>query len=272
MTNTRFTNTTITSADGTSINFYSIGSGPGLVIVHGTFRSATDYEQLALSLSGSFTVYIPDRRGRGASGAQGDEYSLMKEKEDVDAVLKHTGSTFLFGHSFGGAVALEVALNNARVKKLAVYEPAVSIDNPLPVHLLPPIHAALANGQNEFAFVEVMKILSEGSIPESRLTKMAGAIIGSAMWPQFQRLLVTVPAEISAIHQTHGTYGRYRLLTVPTLLMYGANTQPSVVSDNKTLAGVIPVNKTAAINGAGHNGPDMEAPELVAEELKEWFK
>src|SRR3954454_6366878 len=56
---------TVASADGTEIGYELRGSGPGLVLVQGTMGTAYNFRDLADALAGSFTVVLPDRRGRG---------------------------------------------------------------------------------------------------------------------------------------------------------------------------------------------------------------
>jgi hypothetical protein len=75
----------VTSADGTRIGYRQVGRGPGLVLVHGGGQAAQNLMQLACSLSNEFTVYVPDRRGRGSSGPPGDHYGLTAESQDLDA-------------------------------------------------------------------------------------------------------------------------------------------------------------------------------------------
>ena len=58
----------VISADGTLIGYRQLGQGPGLVLVHGAMESAQSHMQLAEALADTFTVYLPDRRGRGMSG------------------------------------------------------------------------------------------------------------------------------------------------------------------------------------------------------------
>src|ERR1700756_183873 len=129
MENLKFRKNSVKSGDGTEIGYYSLGSGPGLVVTHGSLRSAADYQILGECLAETFTVHIINRRGRGNSGPQGVDYSFEKEVGDVIAVLENTTSSLLFGHSFGGTVALEVGLTDHPLQKLAVYEPAISIEN-----------------------------------------------------------------------------------------------------------------------------------------------
>ena len=57
----------VTSLDGTRIGFLRQGSGPGLVLVQGAMGTAYNFNDLAGALSTTFTVYTPDRRGRGIS-------------------------------------------------------------------------------------------------------------------------------------------------------------------------------------------------------------
>jgi pimeloyl-ACP methyl ester carboxylesterase len=70
-----------------------------LVLVHGGGQAAQNLMQLACSLSNEFTVYVSDRRGRGSSGPPGDQTGLTTESQDLDALLVHTCSEFVFGLS-----------------------------------------------------------------------------------------------------------------------------------------------------------------------------
>ena len=78
-----------------------MGCGPGLVILHGGMRASQHYLRLAEALAQAFSVYIPDRRGRGLSGPPGEDYSIQKELEDLQALLHKTNAQMLFGHSAG---------------------------------------------------------------------------------------------------------------------------------------------------------------------------
>ncbi|MDB5084920.1 MAG: alpha/beta hydrolase [Bacilli bacterium] len=112
----------VTSKDGTTINYHVLGHGPGLVILSGANSASQHYYPLASYLSDQFTVYVVDRRGRNDSGPQGEEYSLTKEFEDVIALLDKTQASFLFGHSSGAIITLNVACQYP-LAKIALYEP-----------------------------------------------------------------------------------------------------------------------------------------------------
>ena len=57
----------VRSADGTAIGCQRTGAGPVVVLLHGAGQSSENLMRLARVLSGAFTVYVPDRRGRGGS-------------------------------------------------------------------------------------------------------------------------------------------------------------------------------------------------------------
>ncbi len=77
----------VTSADGTTIGYRSFGAGPPLLVLHGAMQSALSQRDLAGALADRFTVVLPDRRGRGASGPFGADWSLHREVEDVAALV-----------------------------------------------------------------------------------------------------------------------------------------------------------------------------------------
>src|SRR5215218_9166043 len=107
----KFLTASVTSKDGTTIGYYRIGTGPGLVILHGSMQSALSHKLLAEALADYYTVYLVDRRGRPLSGTFGPDYSSRKEVEDLDAVLAATGAHYVFGVSSGALITLQAALS-----------------------------------------------------------------------------------------------------------------------------------------------------------------
>lgn len=114
----------VKSRDGKAISYMTMGSGPGLLIVHGALSRGADYYELALACSDVFTVHVVDRRGR-ETFADDEPYSISNECEDLLAVQEATGATFLFGHSFGGLITLQVIKGLHPFRKAVVYEPGV---------------------------------------------------------------------------------------------------------------------------------------------------
>ncbi|MDP9320918.1 MAG: alpha/beta hydrolase [Chloroflexota bacterium] len=93
----------VVSKDGTTIGYRRLGEGPGLIVLHGAMESSGSHLQLAEALAESFTVYLPDRRGRGMSGPYPARYSVSTDIEDMDALLAETGARYVFGRELGRA-------------------------------------------------------------------------------------------------------------------------------------------------------------------------
>ena len=118
----------IASRDGTSIALFGSGSGPPLLLVHGTTADHTTFRVLGPRLEREFRIDAIDRRGRGASGDT-PPYSIQREFEDVAAVAdvlaaESGGPVPVFGHSYGGRCALGAALLTEAIGRIVCYEGA----------------------------------------------------------------------------------------------------------------------------------------------------
>ena len=118
----------ITSPDGTRIGCHSSGTGPPLVLVHGTSGTHAAFDLLVPRLVEKYTLIAIDRRGCGTSGDAPGPYSIEREFEDVAAVVNSAGEgVSLFGHSYGGLVALGAAPLARNLAKLVLYEPPLRV-------------------------------------------------------------------------------------------------------------------------------------------------
>src|SRR5262245_66148667 len=116
----------LVSADGTAIGFERLGAGPVLVLVQGAMGTAYTFRELAQALADSFTVIVPDRRGRGMSSRRFDHgYTVADDVADLDAVLRATGGRLVFGLSSGRDIVLEAALTLPPMERLAACQPAI---------------------------------------------------------------------------------------------------------------------------------------------------
>ena len=153
-----YTTDSVTSTDGTIIGYRQFGQGPGLVLVHGGMQAAQRFMKLATALADSFTVYVPDRRGRGLSGPHGDHYGMSTECADLEALLRKTGAHNVFGLSAGALIALQAGLTLPAIHKVALYEPPLLVPGyPSPRHWVARYERDLARGDLAAAMVSVMK-------------------------------------------------------------------------------------------------------------------
>jgi pimeloyl-ACP methyl ester carboxylesterase len=155
-----------TSADGVKIGYRTLGSGPGVVLLHGAMESAHSHMGMATALAERFTVHLPDRRGRGASGPQPANYGICTEVEDLGAVLEQTGSSRVFGVSEGGLVVLAAASALSTVRKVVVYEPALILEGTAYTSWLPRYDREMAAGK----------------VADALVTSMTGLRLGPPAW------------------------------------------------------------------------------------------
>jgi pimeloyl-ACP methyl ester carboxylesterase len=163
-----------TSRDGTTIRYRQLGSGPGLIILHGSMESSASHLELAEALAGSYTVYLPDRRGRGMSGPYAADYRPEQDVQDLQAVMDATGAQAVMGVSSGAVIALNAALALPDIHKLVAFEPALFLD------------AAEAKPFYE-RFIQQVE---SGDVAGSMVTGMKGAQMGPPIFNLFPNWLL----------------------------------------------------------------------------------
>ena len=96
-----------------TLNYKSFGSGPPLIIMHGLFGMLDNWQTFAKALAHEYTVFIVDLRNHGRS-FHADDTSYKSMAGDVIALADDLGLTQfnLVGHSMGGKVACQIALDH----------------------------------------------------------------------------------------------------------------------------------------------------------------
>jgi pimeloyl-ACP methyl ester carboxylesterase len=98
--------------DDITVNVETTGSGLPLVLLHGSFMNTRAWRPQLDGLSRHFHVIAPDLRGHGGTPCPVTPRSFDRPR-DVIAVLDQLGVTraIIGGHSMGGPVALQIALD-----------------------------------------------------------------------------------------------------------------------------------------------------------------
>ena len=267
---------TVRSKDGTTISYLSIGAGPAVLVLPGVLSMASDYAAFARALAKHFTVHTIERRGRGESGPQGEDYSIGKECEDVLALRAETGASLLVGHSFGGLVALEVARNNPAFTKLAVYEPGVSINGSIPMGWMPGYEKKLAEHKDLDAFVEFM--LADAPPPLSKTPPWLMKLLWLLMFirfPQSRQMLGLLQQNVREwreIARLDSSYEHYREIAAGVLLMYGGKSNSKAVTlAMERLGAILPHSETKEFPKLDHFGIERTAPREVARAVSDYF-
>lgn len=119
----------ITSYDGTTLAFRTLGDGPPLLCLPGGPGRAAEYLGDLGGLSAHRTLILPDTRGTGASATPADPgtYRVDRLVADVEALRRHLGMdrVDLLGHSAGGSLAmLYAAAHPDRLASLTLVAPS----------------------------------------------------------------------------------------------------------------------------------------------------
>ncbi len=243
----------VLSPDGTRIAVFVSGRGRPLVVVPGTTSDHTTWRLLAPLLESHATVHSVDRRGRGASG-DSPGYSLEKEYADVAAVVDAAAAAWggpvdLLGHSYGGNIAFGAALRTESLRRLALYEG------------WPPPNIAHRTTSDELT--EALDSLLEQGKPEQMLetfyrdvVHMSGAevatIKASAAWPARVAAAPTVPRELRAFSEHAFDPEMASAITIPVMLLVGADSPPDIKADPQVVADSLPRAKVTSLPGQMH--------------------
>jgi hypothetical protein len=272
------------SEDGTPIEYFSTGSGPGLVVVHGTMQSAASQRELAEALSGTFTVHLMNRRGRGRSGdypALAD-YDPSMEVADIRAVVAATGATTVLGISSGAILAAEVGLRDPGLA-IVLFEPALVADGSLdldaflrrfdpevargdvPAYMV----TALLGTQMGPGFLRFFPRRMLESTTRKMIAKEVALPVGGAAMSELAR---AVPYDMRIVAERADRIDDYRALR-GTVVLLGAAKSPGYLRHAvERLHRLLPDAATATIDGAGHsatqNAADGGKPQQVAAALR----
>jgi pimeloyl-ACP methyl ester carboxylesterase len=255
------------------------GGGPKVVLLHGGMQSSRNFAKLAAALQDRFTVYVPDRRGRGLSGPAGAEHGLAAEVGDLDAVLQETGARNVFGLSSGAVIALQAALELPAIERLALYEPPLKVGDVDPVHWLPRFERELAANRKAAAFATVHNGTADRPLPRVMLVPLVR--LGLRLDARSKRpightplgdLITTMRYDGRAVAQASGPLSRFAAVRAETLLIGGERSAGYLTAALNGLEPVLPRVQRVTLPGVGHLAADDSGrPELVAEHLRRFF-
>ena len=276
-----YTVASVSSHDGTIIGYRQLGSGPGVIIWHGGMQASQGYMRLATALADTFTVYVPDRRGRGLSGPHGEQYSMAKECHDVEALLSQSGAQFLFGHSSGGLVALQAAFTLPAIRKVAVYEPPLSLSSL--IFTMPwtaRFEREIARGHMASALITVGKGLTISRtialLPRWLLLPLITFLLHrdrQTLKPNdvaIEALIPTQQFDMLLVEEMDGSLDRFAKLESDVLLL-GGNKSPAFLRDAlDALEKTLPHVERVDYHSLRHDAPN-ETPERLVSDLRTFF-
>ena len=270
----------MTSRDGTIIGYRQLGSGPGLILVHGGMMGSQNFMKLGYALADRFTVCIPDRRGRGLSGSHGN-YSLEREGEDMSAVARKTGASNIFGLSSGAIITLETALNEPAIRNVILYEPPIPVGGFDPTRWVGQYDDEIAKGKYGAALLTVAAG-TNGPTLLTRLRFITAPLLNLAVKAEAKNvkgddvslkdLILTMRYDPQAVVQSTALMERAKQLRADVLLLGGEKSPDYLKMALDVLEAALPQATRVNLKGVGHLAADNGGrPKLVARELKRFL-
>jgi pimeloyl-ACP methyl ester carboxylesterase len=276
----------VTSRDGTTIGYRQFGSGPGLVLLHGSMSSGAHHVELARRLSDAFTVFVPDRRGRGLSGPYRPGDELDQELEDLAALLHATGATFVWGLSSGACIALHAARTMPAIQKIGIFEPPLVPDRAAAAAFLAGFDDEMARGKVEAAMITAMRGAEMGpgwfrALPKVLTARLVGMGLAqeakrpAGPYPTMRVLASALHADFAVVAESSGRLDDYRSIRAQVLLMGGSQSPAYLKRALDDLAGVLPGANRVELEGLDHaaswNSDVRGHPGPVAAELRRFL-
>jgi len=257
---------TVWSADGTTIAFDQLGSGPTIILAGGAFsyRAFPKLRELAELLAAHFTVINYDRRGRGDSGDT-SPYAVEREIEDLHALIDATGGSACFwGWSSGAILGLRAAAAGLNIEKLALFEPPFIVDE---TRLAPTDFATRLD--------ELIKTDRRNEAVKYFMTKGMGvpAIIVTFMrfspfWSKLKATAHTLPYDWAVLGTASSgkplSAQEWAPVKTPTIVLAGEKTAEQLRQGALAIANVLPNAQHRELEGQSHN-PSMKAIAPVLE-------
>ncbi len=185
-----------------------------------------------------FTIVTMDRRGRGKS-ADGPEYAMQREAEDVLAVLDAVDAELLVAHSYGALCSILAAERADRLRRLVLYEPPIAIRD----ERLTGLDELVAGGDLDVA---LEGFLRSAGAPDEQFD----AIRSSPAWPVLLDAVPALPRELRAGAAWRHPRGP---IDVPTLFLLGAETKSPVYLEGlEVLQAAFPNLRCELIPGQRH--------------------
>jgi pimeloyl-ACP methyl ester carboxylesterase len=234
------------------------GEGDVVVLLHSSGMSGAQWKRTADALArGGARAVVPDLLGSGRSTPWPTDrpFRFLDDVEVIDRLLAKLGRpVHLVGHSYGGLIALQVALRQPeRLRSLAVYDPVA--------------FGVLQPERDADAIADLARLgFGWGATEPEREAWLQSFVDywgGEGSWSrlrdparaEFARVGWIVHEGARSLVADVSPAGAYAALNAPVLLMTGEKTPLAARRVVAHLGEAIPGARVEQLFGAGHMGP-----------------
>jgi len=282
----RYSTGSVVSKDGTIIGYRQVGNGPAVILLHGAMESAQSHMQVAEALADRFTIYLPDRRGRGLSGPYREDHSIETDVQDMAALLAKTGAHDVMGVSSGAIIWLQAALTLPAIRKAVIFEPPLPINGSLPTAFMQRYDTEIEQGEVAAALVSAMKGTQMGPpifnvIPRTLLERLTTAMMASeekkagSQDVTMRMLAPTLHYDFQLATEVEGALERFKGIRAEVLLLGGSKSPAYLTAGLDALEKVLPRVTRVELPGLGHgatgNTDRGGRPARAAQVLRQFF-
>jgi 3-oxoadipate enol-lactonase len=242
------------------------GSGPYLALVPGLSLDSRVWDPVAESLDHALTCVMPDNRGAGLSDVPRGPYTITELAGDLYGLLMILGidSTVVVGHSMGGYVALQLALDSPELVRGLVLVSTSPAGRPELLGMSDDARRALSR--------------TRGPIEQIARDNVHASVARRFRETHPERVEAFVAARIARPPRGRGVQGqraaadafdaRDRLWEVrcPCTVIHGTDDRLIPVARGRELAAGIEGARLVELEGVGHM-PQLEAPAELAAEI-----
>lgn len=258
---------------GRSVAWDRIGSGPAVVLCHGTPWSAQLWMPCAEVLSREFSVYLWDMPGYGQSSKEPDHaVDLGTQAELLSDLLAEwrLTSPHVIAHDFGGAVSLRAhLLHGATYRSLALVDVVAlrpwGSDYFRLVKENAEVFAAVPTVIHRGALEAYIAGASHRGLTPEQLAVLATPWLSDEGKSAFYRQIAQADERF-----TDEVQDRYSEIDLPVKIVWGREDSWIPVDRATELARLIPGADLDLIDGAGHL-IQFDQPVRLAESLRSWL-
>src|SRR5262249_10597540 len=236
------------------------GSTP-VIALHCSGAGGSQWRQLAETLGPTYQLFAPEHYGCERADSWSGMHAFTSADEaarTIDLIDRTDRKVHLVGHSYGGGVALHVALARlGRIASLSLYEPSA-------FHLLKEM-----GERSNLAFAEIANItrVTGQGVVAGDYAGAAAAFVdywgGQGAWAALRptvraaliRWVPKAPLDFRALIEEPTSLAAYGRLHMPVLVMRGEHAPLPTLTIVEMLSSVLPEARLAVIGGAGHMGP-----------------